>query len=112
MKMITIPIIKEWGETPEYKTIFNVDDELAKYIKTLEETSNHIFANVNDDELLRSNAMNYKEAQEYKNRIDKAIEYIKNCGGMELVNDYSFPEKPIIDKEAKTNLLNILKGSE
>ena len=43
-------------------------------------------------------------------RIDKAIEYIEKCGGMELINDYSLPEKPIIDKEAKTNLLEILKG--
>lgn len=104
MKMITIPIIKEWGETPEYKTIFNVDDELAKYIKTLEETSNHIFANVNDDELLRSNAMNYKEAQEYKNRIDKAIEYIEQV--------VDFVEVDIKETKRLEYLLNILKGSE
>ena len=44
-------------------------------------------------------------------KIDKAIEYIKQCGGMELVNNYSFPTKPIIDKEAKQELLEILGGN-
>ena len=47
----------------------------------LKEENKRIFSKVNDDELLISNAMNYTEAQEYKSRNKKAIEYIKenNC---------------------------------
>lgn len=45
-------------------------------------------------------------------RIDKAIEYINNSGNMSLVNGYSFPEKPIIDKQVKQELLSILEGDD
>ena len=38
MKAITIPINKGWGEIPKYKTIFNISDEVASYIKNLEDT--------------------------------------------------------------------------
>lgn len=50
--------------------------------------------------------------EQLENIRKEAIEYIEKCGGMELVNDYSFPEKTIIDKEAKTNLLNILNKGD
>lgn len=46
--------------------------------KELKEENKRIFSKVNDDELLISNAMNYAEAQDYKSRCEKAIEYIHN----------------------------------
>ncbi len=59
-------------------------DKLLDYITNLQqenerlkEENKHIFANVNDDELLRSNAMNWAEAQDYKSRIEKAIPMLK-----------------------------------
>ena len=49
-----------------------------------------------------------EEIERLNNIIKEVREYINNSGGMELVNNYSFPEKPIIDKLAKTDLLEIL----
>lgn len=65
----------------------------------LKEENKRIFSKVNDDELLISNAMNYAEAQKYKSRCEKAIEYIKN-------NCYY-----LVDNDDK-NLLNILNGGD
>ena len=63
---------------------FIISEEMPEKIKELQEENErlkeenkHIFANVNDDQLLRSNAMNWAEAQDYKSRNEKAIEYIK-----------------------------------
>jgi hypothetical protein len=56
----------------------------------LKEENKHIFANVNDDELLISNAMNYAEAQDYKSRIDKANEIL---GGILVVRDWEHKGK-------------------
>ena len=47
-------------------------DELEQENEKLKEENKHIFANVNDDELLISNAMNYAEARDYKSRCEKA----------------------------------------
>lgn len=52
------------------------------------------------------------KAKKINNIIDKAIEYINNCEDIGAVNDYSFPTKPIIDNQAKKELLDILKGSD
>ncbi len=78
-------------------------DKLLDYITNLQqenerlkEENKHIFANVNDDELLRSNAMNWAEAQDYKSRIEKAVEYIEDV--MDL------------NKECPQDLLDILNG--
>jgi hypothetical protein len=61
----------------------SIAQEWADYITNLQEENErlkkenkHIFANVNDDELLISNAMNYAELQDYKSRTEKALEYI------------------------------------
>ena len=51
--------------------------DLQQENERLKEENKHIFANVNDDELLISNAMNYTEAQDYKSRCEKASEIIK-----------------------------------
>ena len=53
-------------------------DRLEKENEELREENKHIFANVNDDELLRSNAMNYAEANELRQRIDEAVEYLEH----------------------------------
>ena len=55
----------------DYITNLQQENELLK------EENKHIFANVNDEELLRSNAMNWAEAQDYKLRIEKAIDYLQ-----------------------------------
>lgn len=60
------------------KILLNYITNLQEENEILKEENKHIFANVNDDELLISNAMNYAEAQDYKSRIDKAIEYIRS----------------------------------
>ncbi len=53
-----------------------LNGELRKENERLREENKHIFANVNDDQLLRSNAMNYAEAQDYKTRNDKAVDML------------------------------------
>lgn len=73
----------------------------------LKEENKHIFANVNDDELLISNAMNYAELQDYKSRCEKAIEYInhaQNYGTMAQVMPHL---KPYVNGD---DLLNILQN--
>lgn len=87
--------IKEILDKPKilmlsYGNYISLDDyvKLKDYITNLQEENERlkeenkrIFSHVNDDELLISNAMNYAEAQDYKSRIDKALEYIEeNCG--------------------------------
>ena len=69
----------------EYSAILSENAELENKITNLQEENErlkeenkHIFANVNDDQLLRSNAMNYAELQDYKTRNEKAIEKCKN----------------------------------
>lgn len=73
----TIDCINAIDDTLDYITNLQQENERLK------EENKHIFANVNDDELLISNAMNYAEAQDYKSRCEKAIEYNK-----EIVNNY------------------------
>lgn len=89
--------------------------ELQQRIERLKEENRHIFANVNDDVLLRSNAMYYAELQECKKRIDKAIEYIK-----EKTTHYTSYLPPIpkkvpkleLQREAYDKLIQILGGDE
>lgn len=49
-----------------------------------------------------------KENQQLKEVIEEIREYIKNSSDMSVVNNYSFPDKPVIDKRAKKDLLQIL----
>lgn len=60
-----------------YDYITNLQQENER----LKEENKHIFANVNDDELLRSNAMNWAEAQDYKLRIEKVIRILETLKG-------------------------------
>ena len=46
--------------------------------------------------------------QQLKEVIDQIREYVKNSSDMSVVNNYSFPDKPVIDKRAKKDLLQIL----
>ena len=49
-----------------------------------------------------------QENQQLKEVIDQIREYIKNSSDMSVVNNYSFPDKPVIDKRSKKDLLQIL----
>lgn len=60
----------------EKKNYKRITTYLQEENERLKEENKHIFANVNDDQLLRSNAMNYAELQDYKTRNEKAIEYV------------------------------------
>lgn len=96
---------RELKDEDYVKSISNVVDllfkarRLEKTIKILKEENQHIFANVNDDELLRSNAMNWAEKNELKDRINKAIEYIAE-------NKHEMYSDQVKD------LLDILRGEE
>ena len=59
------------------KKLLNYITNLQEENERLKEENKRIFSKVNDDELLISNAMNYAEAQDYKSRIDKAIEILE-----------------------------------
>lgn len=61
-----------------YKSRMDEYVELKKENERLKEENKHIFSKVNDDKLLISNAMNYAEAQDYKSRVEKAVELLKN----------------------------------
>ena len=54
--------------TDNYKDLQKELTNLQEENERLKEENKHIFANVNDDQLLRSNAMNYAELQDYKTR--------------------------------------------
>lgn len=96
---------RELKDEDYVKSISNVVDllfkarRLEKTIKILKEENQHIFANVNDDELLRSNAMNWAEKNKLQDRINKAIEYIAE-------NKHEMYSDQVKD------LLDILRGEE
>lgn len=85
-------------------------ERLKERNNKLKEENEHIFANVNDDELLRSNAMNYAELSQLKERIGKALKYIEE----HKRNVYSdFGEDIVFGEiEGIKELLRILKGEE
>ena len=95
-------------------------EQLEKENKELKEENKRIFQNVNDDELLISNAMNYAELKKAEKKIEQlesirkeAIEYVlKNkLYGFKYDDEELF--EITTDKKAKDDLLNILnKGSE
>lgn len=87
-------------------------EKLERYeeeIKNLKEKNQHIFANVNDDELLRSNAMNWAEKNELQDRINKAIEFIKDNAS--YVEDINRCVDDLRDDNCD-ELLKILKGEK
>ena len=61
----------------QYKILLDYITNLQKENEELKEENKQIFSKVNDDELLISNAMNYAEAQDYKSRVEKVVEYFK-----------------------------------
>ena len=89
--------------------VFNYIRQCWNKINELEEENKHIFANVNDDELLRSNAMNWAEKNELQKRIDKAIEYIEEKWYEKNTMDiYSV----VSTGDIRIDILKILKGEE
>ena len=86
--------------------------ELKREIELLKGENKRIFSKVNDDELLISNAMIYAEAQDYKSRCKKAIEYIEKYETIYgYFNDNNFNGEYIED-EIKNNILEILDKGE
>ena len=92
-----------------YKCRMDEYVDLKKENERLKEENKRIFSKVNDDELLISNAMNYAEAQDYKSKCEKAIEYI---------NHENFKRTILVGVSTKKytrnildNVLNILQGS-
>ena len=78
----------------EFEEILNYIEQLEKENKKLKEENKRIFQNVNDDELLISNAMNYAELKKAEKKVEQlenirkeAIEYIydneKEYGSLE-----------------------------
>ena len=96
----------------QYSAILSENAELENKITNLQEENErlkeenkHIFANVNDDQLLRSNAMNYAELQDYKQRNEKASTYIEYY----LIGNIAKAENC---QRSLKYLLNILQGSD
>ncbi len=107
-----------------YKKTYDLQqkvEQLEKENKELKEENKRIFQNVNDDELLISNAMNYAELKKAEKRVEQlenirkeAIEYIEN--NWITYNDSKdfteFNEElPVFIKEINI-LLNILNKGE
>ena len=90
----------------ESNALLDYITNLQQENERLKEENKHIFANVNDDELLISNAMNYAEARDYKSRCEKAIEYIKGTTFFGLRSGKTFMSKYLND------LLNILQNGD
>lgn len=64
------------------------------------------------EELNKANMQLMTQLEDYKSRCKKAVEYINYCDDLSVINDYSFNEKPVIEKRAKKDLLNTLNGKE
>ena len=95
----------------KYEDLQQKVEQQEKENKELKEENKRIFQNVNDDELLISNAMNYAELK----KTEKKVEQLENIRKEAI----KYIEKEIKDmplngcKQRLTNLLNILnKGSE
>lgn len=86
----------------ECEILLNYITNLQKENEKLKEENKRIFSRVNDDELLISNAMNYAELQDYKQRNEKAIEYIEERKNLNWYADGVFVYE----------LLNILNGGD
>ena len=99
---------QEYTEIDNYnlsEMLFNRDERLIEMIKGLREERDYIFNKLTCEKGYLQEKLNKKE-----NRIDKAIEYIEQCD--EKIPMYSFPEKPVIMKDAKKGLLDILRGKD
>ena len=75
-------------------------ERLEKENKELRDENKRIFQNVNDDELLISNAMNYTEVQRLNNIINELEKYIHNELVLDFYND-DMPCELIINKMEK-----------
>ena len=84
--------------------------EVVEELKKADETIKGLQENQNS--LLKI----MKQYEDYKLRVDKAIEYIENNDLYEQDYDYDYEENmveyPPSDEQAKKDLLEILKGSE
>lgn len=118
IKIITLGDIFDNIETEEkafrfkyyIKDLQQKVEQLKKENKKLKEENKRIFQNVNDDELLISNAMNYAELK----KAEKKVEQLENIRkeAIELINKNSqYPTYYLTGNIAK-DLLNILNKGE
>ena len=98
-------------------------EQLEKQNKELKEENKRIFQNVNDDVLLRSNAMNYAELKKAEKKVEQlenirkeAIEYIGTDITVraleQLYTNYELGESLLFVKIAEDLLKILNKGSE
>lgn len=93
-------------------------EQLEKENKELRDENKRIFQNVNDDELLISNAMNYAELKKAEKRLEQLESIRKEV--IEYINNEIFKRTILVGVGTKKytrnildNILNILnKGSE
>lgn len=109
----------------------NIDSQEAKllidYITNLQQENERLKELCDKYEEEHSTAFNlwkmkmeemptYEEKEDYKSRIEKAVEYIENNSLYDEILDYDYEENPYIsyttDEYVKDNLLNILNGKE
>lgn len=97
---------------PDYDEIYKRYDKLKQENEKLKEENKCIFSKVNDDELLISNAMNYAEAQDYKSRVDKAIEILETAK-ITLYGINNYKQTIYLKNYPECNeLLKILQGGK
>ena len=122
--MTKIKEILEFKENADYKynQLLKDYDELQQehekwwaIIKDYERDLHDLWNKNNELEEKHSNEFqcwkrDRKELLDKRARIEKAVEYINYCDDLSVINDYSFNEKPVIEKIAKKELLNILNG--
>ena len=84
-------------------------EQLEKENKELRDENKRIFQNVNDDELLISNAMNYAELK----KVEKKVEQLENIRKEAIEYVQEKADYPISYYHCLNDLLNILnKGSD
>ena len=92
--------LSEQEKIKRYLDLQQKVEQLEKENKELKEENKRIFQNVNDDELLISNAMNYSELKKAEKKIEQlenirkeAIEELSYMSTDAYVEDYDIREK-------------------
>ena len=109
--------ILEFKENADYKKL-SCDEikVLRDYITNLQQENEKLKRKLTTKKLFKKykveKDVNFelRKIFELQRRIEKAVEYIKYCDDLSVINDYSFNEKPVIEKRAKKDLLNIFNG--
>ena len=99
----------------EFEEILDYIEQLEKENKELRDENKRIFQNVNDDELLISNAMNYAELKKTEKKVEQlenirkeAIKLLKKCGIVDEKGNFN----AYLDTIELKDLLDILNKGE